>query len=784
MDVPDVSARRISTPTLQEFIREFLKGAPKYAKAWVADFPDPPKSGGEQWDGRAYTPTTALHINGSNAFFSVSAFRSDASSRGAEQALGVAVVLCDDVGTKANAERVRKALGDPSYRIITSPNNQQWGYFLTRLATPDEMRRIHQALKAGKLSDSDGLNAVRYARLPAGINNKPEYAKPFLVRCVAWSPARRYDPADLIKRLGADSKTLTVDFSGVETKVDSDALIAAVEWMPNNFDYDDWIRVGMALKKELGDDGLRVWIPFCKKYDGYNRKDSRAKWDSFKPTGDVTGLTILKMAYARGWKGSQREPWREPLNLLQDFTAPPYQGSDLPKVLGDFVDTFAEASGIDASIMAMSALIGAAAMIDDRWRLYLGTSGWYESARLWAVTIAPPGSGKTPAQDAALLSLKRRHSELSVEWRATVEGLTEEDPKPPLPRLFVTDTTIEALSEVLRDNPRGILIHYDELVSMLGSFDAYRGGGGVSRDRGEYLKLFGGGANQIERIKRGTVFVPNWGASILAGTTPTALAKLSGKLPNDGLLQRFLIAVGRRKLPVSHEKQSTVAVDAYANTLTRMLRKGTDQIVVVEMTPAALDMFHAWEADSTIRTEVAGTMSDGYESHVSKHAQMVARIALIFHFVETAHLDDVPPLTEKAMAQAIRFMHKADLHAMVLYTSLLNSAGPMLLAREVARMILSRQSDVIQRRQLTSGVLAFRDADDHSRDRALRLLEDYGWVRPSKGKYDTGHTTRWEVNPSIATLFAAEAEKERTRRAMIMEKIAATALERGKVGQQ
>ena len=91
--------------------------------------------------------------------------------------LGTCVVLLDDIGQKANPTLALQLFGEPSYKIQTSPGSQQWGYLLERLATNDEIAPIHSRLMALAFTDKNGLSAVRNARLPAGINNKPEYGE-------------------------------------------------------------------------------------------------------------------------------------------------------------------------------------------------------------------------------------------------------------------------------------------------------------------------------------------------------------------------------------------------------------------------------------------------------------------------------------------------------------------------------------------------------------------------------------------------------------------------------
>lgn len=67
--------------------------------------------------------------------------------------------------------------------------------------------------------------------------------------------------------------------------------------------YDDWLRIGMAIHAELGDDALSVWDAWSAgsaKYPG--RTVLETHWKSFKPGGGVTGATVFKLAGDRGWR--------------------------------------------------------------------------------------------------------------------------------------------------------------------------------------------------------------------------------------------------------------------------------------------------------------------------------------------------------------------------------------------------------------------------------------------------------------------------------------------------
>jgi len=194
-----------SRPSLAEFLTELLRAAPPGAAAWCAIVPGALEKDTPGWGGAACSAAHPPSVGPQdNAFYSVSAFRKGSRSRSPENSLGVCVALFDDIGTKASAERLRKQLGEPSYRIETSPGNEQWGYLLDRMLSMAELGIIADFAK--RYGDPEGNNPVRYARLPAGINGKPEYGDPSpRVQCVEWSPARRLAVTELLRAAKADA---------------------------------------------------------------------------------------------------------------------------------------------------------------------------------------------------------------------------------------------------------------------------------------------------------------------------------------------------------------------------------------------------------------------------------------------------------------------------------------------------------------------------------------------------------------------------------------------------
>jgi hypothetical protein len=225
----------------------------------------------------------------------------------------------------------------------------------------------------------------------------------------------------------------------------------------------------------------------------------------------------------------------------------------LPPVIANFAFDRATCLGVDPAMIAIPALVACASGLHDGIKLQpkARDTEWTESARLWAAMMAPPGDKKTPALNAALQPLKkleqdqRREDDRKLaEYKTALEQyklLVKNSPTPPpdpekpiMRRLLVGDATMEKLAEVLAENECGVLMVFDELASLFGGFDAYRSNG-AHKDRTAALELWNGDYKAVDRVK-GSIAVPNWGASIIGGIQPDKLREMAArsKWPTTG----------------------------------------------------------------------------------------------------------------------------------------------------------------------------------------------------------------------------------------------------------
>ena len=206
--------------------------------------------------------------------------------------------------------------------------------------------------------------------------------------------------------------------------------------------------------------------------------------------------------------------WPEPAPhfLRSDLREPP----DLPlnEVLGPRLSAWvahaacARASPPDYVLAALLAVAGAV-IGNTRWAA--PWAGWAEPPVLWAMAIGSPSAGKSPGLDAILIPLKavERHLRRDAEgqfsvwrdkaevaklaestWKETAKAAFKDGkdapakpnaanpgPEPVLPRLSVSDATVEKVAVIVARQPRGLLLARDELVGWLHGMTRYSGGG-------------------------------------------------------------------------------------------------------------------------------------------------------------------------------------------------------------------------------------------------------------------------------------------------------------------
>lgn len=285
-----------------------------------------------------------------------------------------------------------------------------------------------------------------------------------------------------------------------------------------------------------------------------------------------------------GHVGQRRSPddaafaWPEPLDVFADpnSEAPELRHDHIPAAINGFAFDTAARMGVDPTSVALCAITACASVVSDEWKVQPKRldQEWTESPRMWMFIVGPPSTLKSPVMTACTRPIdkldeaaRRSHAEEMRAYKKDMKaakadptGQTPEPRHPKLARYLVEGATLEALTEVLRNDddahqhaPAGkVLSRQDELTEFVANFDRYQAGGKGGGDRGAYLRTYNGGRYVYDRIGRGSFAIPNWSICLMGGIQPGPIQKIARGAAADGLLQRPLYCVPGPQAPIAH----------------------------------------------------------------------------------------------------------------------------------------------------------------------------------------------------------------------------------------
>ena len=360
----------------------------------------------------------------------------------------------------------------------------------------------------------------------------------------------------------------------------------------------------------------------------------------------------------------------------------PFPVDALPETLRRYTVEASESIGCDAAYVALPLLTAAGAVIGNARRLHV-KSTWYSLPTLWTVIVGESGTAKTPALTEALAPIKRlqrdalnRYELQRADYDAAVQAYdadlathkkkrSTDEPLPakpdaPVPeRLTVSNATVEALAPILRDNPKGVLLHRDELAGWFGSFNRYSGKSGA--DEADWLSLHNGDGITVDRKTDGTVplHVASGVVSITGGIQPAILQKaFSPEQRASGMAARLLIASPPRATPLWSETELNqwtrekcfALFDDLASLQLESDEAGRLQSVIVKMTPEAKQTFvRYFNAHQQEQNELIGDQSAAW----SKLIAYVPRFALLLHLIAQAEEPTNDDVTVESVNTAV-----------------------------------------------------------------------------------------------------------------------------------
>ena len=175
----------------------------------------------------------------------------------------VRVLVCDDVGTKAQVPPI-----EPTYILETSEGNFQYG-FAIEPCEPALFEACMQLVAEAGYTDPGTLDAGRVMRTPDSINDKPGKNR-FAAKLHAFDKEKRWSIRDLTASMG-----LGIPEVGVGATTPS--MVAAA--MPEGVFVDDpvfdWLQANGYILRDAGDGFWFIQCPWAHMHKGDPREDAK-----------------------------------------------------------------------------------------------------------------------------------------------------------------------------------------------------------------------------------------------------------------------------------------------------------------------------------------------------------------------------------------------------------------------------------------------------------------------------------------------------------------------------
>jgi putative DNA primase/helicase len=407
---------------------------------------------------------------------------------------------------------------------------------------------------------------------------------------------------------------------------------------------------------------------------------------------------------------------------------------------------------------------------------------WSVISNQWALLIGRPGVLKSPAMEEALRPLRKLsamaedtlkqelaafevkaatakilHEEniakakriLRKDEKADVSLLLdagEEATQPTLRRYIANDTNVASLGVLLRENPNGLLVFRDEIVSLLDNLDREECVG----ERGFYLTGWNGDSRYtFDRIGRGLhLTVEGVCISMLGSTQPGRISQylsraIRGGRGDDGLIQRFGLMVWPDVLTEwtcidrwPDNKAKRIAMETFERLdvldwrgVSAKRDLGTDGdeegLPYLRFSIDGYELFRDWRTKLECRLR-GGDLHPALESHLAKYRKLVPGLSLILHLADGM----TGPVSAAAVRTSLAWAKYLEIHAQRAYGSA--TAATADTAKAILGKIRSGDLNTEFRSHDVWRPKWSRLTDREAVTAGLKMLTEYDWLTQEK----------------------------------------------------
>jgi hypothetical protein len=491
-----------------------------------------------------------------------------------------------------------------------------------------------------------------------------------------------------LELIGADSQD--IEKSKVDTTwAEIDKMLSVI---PADISREQWLSVAMGIhhfdylsSEKLGYSKFLEWS----KTGGDSFKDERdikTTWNSIKisPSGIGVG-SLFNTAYEYGYVKDKKHLFTgvdnivnkpvdnsvdNPVDIITELRLkePDLDLNLLPDIVRQYASELSSTIGADPLGSAFAMIVAVSGLVDGRSRLHI-VDGFEVPPLLWCMTIGDPSCKKSPATKPIFTVFKEIEREDKLEYErnrmvwegkeiafneqkkdyleACKQGLLANDAvsKPPEPiepppvklRLTVGDITSQQLVRHCALRPQGTLCYLDEMVSWVDKIVDKNS----KEDRAAWLMGYNSDQYELDRVGSGSTYCENIAVSLFGTIQPRVLTNSIDKLSKDGIMQRFIPIILRRKFnAVGDPIPKEMSVKPQWDNTARIVH--TLDAITYRLSTDAYKVFREFqEWIHHYKGQNVDNFSGNAMTTIGKLEGVVGRLSLVFHLIEQPHSSEV-----------------------------------------------------------------------------------------------------------------------------------------------
>lgn len=511
----------------------------------------------------------------------------------------------------------------------------------------------------------------------------------------------------------------------------------------------------------------------------------------FNDMAVACGSEAVKAAIDSATDCSEDWPIPDPINISLP-PVPVFDYALLPEKVAPYVRDVCERMQCPPDYVAVSMIAALGAVIGRRVGIRpKQQDNWTEFANLWGMIVGRPSMKKSPAMNAGFAGLHKLEKTAATNWKedykqylqncvlaelrnkqikndlqknlrkdinAHLDLRLDEPEEPSMVRYTANNFSPEAVVEVLRHNPNGLLCYRDELIGILKTWEKE----GQEDTRSLFLQGWSGNMSYTtDRIGRGlNLHVPAVCLSVFGSTQPGVIAEfvrhaVRGGVGDDGLIQRFGLMVypdkqdencikfvdQRPNLPAQLEMEALFKFISEATSENFGAEQGEyDPTPFLRLDSEAYELFKDWNISNEHRM-LSGELHPALESHLSKYNKQVLGLALICHIASGGR----GAVSAIAMDQALAWLEYLEPHAHRIFFAV-NSTKIDAAKILIKRIGKGELQDGFTAREVYRKGWAFMSTQEEAQV-AINLLVEHGYLKATSSQSTGRSTIKYLINP-------------------------------------